>query len=65
MSKIVIIAVIIGIIIIGSAAVLLASPDQPVELNDESETSVPEPVIPKGRDIQIYLEDSLNMESNP
>ena len=66
MSKVAIIVLVIGIIIVGSAvAVLFTSTDQPVELTDESETSIPEPEVSEGRDLQISLKDGLVMRQTP
>ena len=66
MSKGIIISVIIGIVIVGSAAAILLVPSEPsAELNDEPETSTPEPMVPKGKAIHIELEDGLSMSSNP
>lgn len=64
MSKIVIVGIIIGIIAIGIAGAVMLSPNQS-DVSPTAEEIPSEPQPPKGKDIQINLEDGIAMHTTP
>jgi len=68
MSKIAIIAIIIGVIAVGSAAAFMMTSEQPAvsPVNDEPVIEpAAEPEPPKGKSIELTFEDGIAMSTGP